>query len=252
MSRIEDADRDARRAADESRVRKRDAERAANHRRQQENRFAIRIQGDSAGSDAATRAPAGSNPRESESLKAHASIEPPSREKPALRGEDSVGDAPVRDRGGKTSPSGDSGPERDCGSGGEEGEKRRAETRTDPAMGFRFNPALMAPVPVAKRREASSSERWRAVAAEIGQKIVERVHIGTNAAGLPEFQIDLRSDVLAGLSIRISGGQSQVHALFSGSDPAVLRLLRQNAERLKEALGKRGLTVGELRIEERT
>ena len=50
------------------------------------------------------------------------------------------------------------------GSGGDSG------GNSDPsAAGFRFNPALMAPVPVAKPKDNSSSERVRKIAQEIAQ-----------------------------------------------------------------------------------
>lgn len=118
--------------------------------------------------------------------------------------------------------------------------------------GFRFNPALMAPVPVAQARDNSASERLRKVFQEIAQKIVEHVRVGTNAAGKSEFQIDLRSNVLSGLSIKLSsGGNGKISASFSGSDREVLKLLEENKEGLQKALGSRGLTLESLKIEVR-
>ena len=121
----------------------------------------------------------------------------------------------------------------------------------DSAAAFRFSPALLAPIPVAKKNETRPSERLRALAAEIAQRIVERVYIGTNGAGRPEFQIDLRSNVLKGLSITISSTRGIIRASFTGTDREVLRLLRSHSEGLSVALGSRGLVLGELRIEER-
>lgn len=115
--------------------------------------------------------------------------------------------------------------------------------------GFRFNPALMAPVPVAKARDTSASERLRRVAQEIAQKIVENVRVGTNAAGQSEFQIDLRSNVMKGLSIKVSGGNGKISATFSGSDKEVMKLLEENKEALEKALSGRGLQLAELKIE---
>jgi len=116
---------------------------------------------------------------------------------------------------------------------------------------FRLNPALMAPVPVAKPKETSASERLRALANEIAQKIVERVRIGTNASGAAEFQIDLRSNVLSGLNIQVSGSKGRIKAVFSGRDSKVLKLLREQSDSLKKAMEGRGLKLEELRIEER-
>jgi hypothetical protein len=139
-----------------------------------------------------------------------------------------------------------------------DGDRRSGSNREDrdqspshPGSGFRLNPALMSPIPVAKKNETSRSERLRRLAAEIAQRIVERVRVGTDASGIPEFQIDLRRDVLMGLSIRISGGGGVIRASFSGTDREALRLLRDHTEDLKQALGSRGLTLGELRIEDR-
>ncbi len=131
------------------------------------------------------------------------------------------------------------------------GDKNGGKDGGQLAASFRFNPALMAPVPVARPKETGASERLRALANEIAQKIVERVRVGTNAAGKAEFQIDLRSSVLSGLSIKVSGGNGKIRAVFAGSDREVLKLLRDNAESLKQALGGRGLTLEDLRIEER-
>ncbi len=142
----------------------------------------------------------------------------------------------------------DGGGKKDSGGGGD---KNQGKDAPFAGGGFRFNPALMAPVPVARPKETSASERLRALANEIAQKIVERVRVGTNAAGMAEFQIDLRSSVLAGLSIKVSGGNGRIRAVFAGSDREVLKLLRENAESLKQSLGGRGLTLEDLRIEER-
>lgn len=120
------------------------------------------------------------------------------------------------------------------------------------SAGFRFNPALMAPVPVAQPKTTGASERLRALANEIAQKIVERVRVGTNAAGNAEFQIDLRGDVLSGLSIKISARNGKISATFSGGDREVLKMLEQQSEGLKSALGKRGLTLEGLKFEARS
>ncbi len=117
--------------------------------------------------------------------------------------------------------------------------------------GFRFNPALMAPVPVAKTKEASGSERLRKVANEVAQKIVDRVRIGTNAAGKMEFQIDLKSDVLSGLSVKVSARNGKISAVFQGSDKDVLKMIEEQGEALKAALGARGLSLEDFKIEAR-
>jgi hypothetical protein len=119
------------------------------------------------------------------------------------------------------------------------------------AAGFRFNPALMAPVPVAQPKANTGSDRLRAIANEIAQKIVERVRVGTNGAGNAEFQIDLRSNVLSGLSIKLSAKNGKISAVFSGSNRDVLKMIEEQSEGLKTALQGRGLKLEELRFEAR-
>jgi hypothetical protein len=134
------------------------------------------------------------------------------------------------------------------GKGGGDG-KDKKDGGAELAAGFRFNPALMAPVPVARPKPTAGSERLRAIANEIAQKIVERVRVGTNAAGDVEFQIDLRGDVLSGLSIKLSAKNGKIQAVFSGKDRDVLKMLEEQREGLKSALAGRGLTLEDLRIE---
>ena len=127
--------------------------------------------------------------------------------------------------------------------GGREGQEG------SPNPSFRFNPALLAPVPVARPKEASGSERLRKIAAELAQKIVERVRLGTNALGRVEFQIDFKSDVLAGLSVSVSAHQGKIKAIFRGHDRDVLKMIEGQGETLKSVLGARGLQLEEFKTE---
>jgi hypothetical protein len=292
VSRIDDADRQARRAAEQLAIRRKKEEARGKERQQAEGPFAKVLRkfhaGDEAGApqskaevDPAVAAdaplgesellgqmatskfgeggalksgkfssdrqgvarPRGSDARTQEGKEPHAARpggsdaleHGPSSPGMGLRGDgDLRGDAEGGDGNGS-------------GSGADERERPTAQ----PTPGLRFNPALLAPVPVAMKKETGRSEPLRALAAEIAERIVDRVRVGTNAAGMAEFQIELRSDVLTGLSIRISAGAGIIRASFSGTDREVLKLLRNNAEALKHALAGRGLTLGELRIEER-
>ncbi len=136
------------------------------------------------------------------------------------------------------------------GSGGGKDKKEGGSETMGP--GFRFNPALMAPVPVAKPKDTAGSERLRALASEIAQKIVDRVRVGTNAAGNAEFQIDLRGDVLSGLSIKVSARNGKISATFSGSNREVLKQLEEASEGLRTALNGRGLRLEDVRFEAKT
>lgn len=151
-------------------------------------------------------------------------------------------------KGGK----GDLKTDSDKGGGGQQGGGKDQKDGAAVATGFRYNPALMAPVPVAKQKETTGSERLRKVANELAQKIVERVRVGTNAAGKVEFQVDLRSDVLAGLSVKVSASNGKITAVFQGADKDVLKLIEEHEDSLKEALKARGLSLEDLKIEART
>lgn len=154
--------------------------------------------------------------------------------------------------GGARGEKGDIKTDSDKGGQGQGGGKDQKDGAGAMGAGFRFNPALMAPVPVAKQKDVGGSERLRKVANEIAQKIVERVRVGTNAAGKVEMQIDLRSDVLSGLSVKVSSHQGKIKAVFSGSDKDVLKAIEEQGEALKEALAKRGLTLEDFKVEART
>jgi hypothetical protein len=139
------------------------------------------------------------------------------------------------------------------GGGGNQGQKDDGN-KGNPMMqpGFRYNPALGAPVSVAKPKEASGSERLKKIANELAQKIVERVRVGTNAAGKMEFQIDLRNDVLSGLTVKVSSHNGRIKAVFSGNDRDVLKMIEEHGEALQNSLSARGLTLEDLKFEDRS
>ncbi len=165
------------------------------------------------------------------------------------------GEADTREAGQGVSQGGESGDlkaDADKGGGQQQGGSKEGKDgggASNPS--FRFNPALMAPVPVAKTKDTSGSERLRKVANELAQKIVDKVRIGTNAAGKVEFQVDLRSDVLSGLSVKVSAHNGKISAVFQGTDKDVLKMIDDQSEVLKNALGLRGLTLEELKFEAR-
>ncbi|MCL2012567.1 MAG: hypothetical protein FWG75_07270 [Cystobacterineae bacterium] len=111
------------------------------------------------------------------------------------------------------------------------------------------NPALMEPAPLVRPKPTGDSERLRRIASEIAQKIVERVRVGTNKAGNAEFQIDFRSDVLSGLSMRVSSSGGKISVVFSGSDKNALKVVEEQSDALHTALDVRGLTLTHLKFE---
>lgn len=180
------------------------------------------------------------------------------------QGDAAVTDRALKERSGEGETSGISaleggraerGPIRtggDKGGGGGGGGDRDGKGGSQGAQpGFRFNPALMAPVPVAAPRDTAKLEKLRKLAEEIAQKIVERARVGTNAAGQAEMQIDLRSSVLAGLSMKISCSNGRIRASFAGTDREVVKMLRENESALRSTLESRGLRLEEFKVEER-
>lgn len=166
---------------------------------------------------------------------------------------ESIDGASTAGAGGARGEQGDLKADSDSG-GGASGGGGKDKDQNNPgaaSANFRFNPALMAPVGVAKPKEATGSDRLRKVANELAQKIVEKVRVGTNAAGKVEFQVDLRSDVLAGLSVKVSAQNGKIRAVFSGKDRDVLKMIQEQGDALKHALTARGLTLEEFKIEAR-
>lgn len=111
------------------------------------------------------------------------------------------------------------------------------------------NPAFMEPAPIVRPKSTGDSERLRRIASEIAQKIVERVRVGTNKAGNAEFQIDLRSDILSGLSLRVSASGGKINVVFSGSNKNALKTVEEQSEALRNALDVRGLTLTDMKFE---
>lgn len=153
--------------------------------------------------------------------------------------------------GSARSEKGDLKTDADKGGGGQQqGGEKKGESAAAPS--FRFNPALQAPVTVAKPKENTGSDRLRRIASEIAQKIVEKVRVGTNAAGKMEMQIDLRSDVLSGMSVKISAKNGKISAVFQGNDKDVLKMIEEQKEQLTATLKSRGLTLEDFKVEAKT
>jgi len=111
------------------------------------------------------------------------------------------------------------------------------------------NPALMEPAPLVRPKAGGDSDRLRRLASEIAQKIVERIRVGTNKAGIAEFQIDLRSEVLSGLSLRVSASGGKINVVFSSADRNSLKTIEEQSGALRNALDVRGLTLTDLKLE---
>lgn len=79
-------------------------------------------------------------------------------------------------------------------------------------------------------------------------KIVDQARVGVNATGAPEFQFDLKGDVLGGLKMRISMEDGGVKATFIAENSDVRKLIDGNIDDLKKALAEKGINLKELEI----
>ncbi len=133
---------------------------------------------------------------------------------------------------------------------GDDGGSGQGQSQQQPES-FRLPPqALMAPPPLARPKETAAPSRLRSLAQEIADKIVKQVHIGTNRMGLAEFQLELKSDILKGLKVKVAGRHGRIRATFSSRDLQVIKQLKGEIGRLREALTARGLKVDALDVEE--
>ncbi len=115
------------------------------------------------------------------------------------------------------------------------------------------NPALAKPMDV--RRPAGGVEGASRVEGLIAKEkidqIVDKVRIGVNRAGATEMQFDLKSEVLGGLTLKISTVEGRVYATFLADQPGVKDLVDLNAAALEKALRDKGLGIGEIKTEMR-
>jgi hypothetical protein len=117
------------------------------------------------------------------------------------------------------------------------------------AGAFKVPPSILMQSPPVRQPVANQPPSSRTVAQSLIEKIVERVRVGVNRQGLPEFQIDMKADILGGVMIKLTAKKGQVRAHFKG-ERKVLAMIRQEEDNLREALGKKGLELEALELEE--
>lgn len=161
--------------------------------------------------------------------------------------------AEVREEGRQRAAPGVARREEDGGEGdaGGRGDSEKDDQGEQRMAAFKLPPAALMPPPPLARPRAESGAGLGGAAREIVEKIVQRVLVGTNEQGVPEFRLELKSSVLQGLSIRVSASRGKrVRAVFSGADRGVLASLEEASQELKDALAARGLVLEELLFEE--
>ncbi len=80
------------------------------------------------------------------------------------------------------------------------------------------------------------------------EKIVDQARVGVNEAGAPEFQFDLKGDVLGGLKMRISMEDGALKAIFVAENPEVKKLVDGNLKDLMKNLEASGVNIQELEV----
>ena len=80
------------------------------------------------------------------------------------------------------------------------------------------------------------------------QELAREISVTVNAAGQQQVHIELNSNVLKGLHIRIDRQDGAVAIQFQSSSEEIATLLSKNAEALSEALVDRGVAVSNIRI----
>lgn len=79
-------------------------------------------------------------------------------------------------------------------------------------------------------------------------KIVDQARVGVNEAGAPEFQFDLKGDVLGGMKMRMTMDEGQLKAIFIAENPEVRKLIDGNLKDLQRHLEDRGIHVRDLEV----
>lgn len=114
---------------------------------------------------------------------------------------------------------------------------------------FKVPPQIFMQPPPVRQPVGTQAPAGRTLAQGLIDKIVERVRVGVNRAGLPEFQIDMKADILGGVTIRLTCKRGRVRASFKG-EKSVLAQIAEEEQALRQSLEKRGLYLDALDLEE--
>ena len=91
------------------------------------------------------------------------------------------------------------------------------------------------------------SKRMVALPPEM-QHLVREISVVVNTAGKQQVHIELNSNVMQGLHIRIERKEGVIEIQFQSSSDDVSRLLLRNADALSQSLADRGLNVADIRV----
>lgn len=81
------------------------------------------------------------------------------------------------------------------------------------------------------------------------QQLVREISVVVNAAGNQQVNIEMNSNVLKGLHVRIERTEGGVAIQFQSTSDQVAGLLTKNLEALSQGLADRGVSVADVRVE---
>lgn len=119
-----------------------------------------------------------------------------------------------------------------------------------PSKGEAATPSLMGdPESLQNLMDAPTVEEKHLVAIppEL-QQLVREISVVVNAPGQQQVNIEMNSNVLKGLHIRIDRQDGAVAIQFQSSSDEIARLLTKNVDALADALNERGVTLRDIRI----
>jgi flagellar hook-length control protein FliK len=123
---------------------------------------------------------------------------------------------------------------------------KRADKPFDPAAAGLMHAATAVPDQPIQAGQVES-KRMVAVPPEV-QQLVREISVVVNTAGKQQVHIELNSNVMQGLHIRIERQEGAITIQFQSSSADVSRLLLRNADALSQGLVDRGLNVADIRV----
>lgn len=95
---------------------------------------------------------------------------------------------------------------------------------------------------------ASFEVRGAKIPTAMMEKMMSQARVGVNEIGAPEFQFDMKGDVLGGMKMRISMENGQLKAIFVAENSEVRKFMDGNLKDLERNLQDRGIFIKDLEV----
>ena len=96
---------------------------------------------------------------------------------------------------------------------------------------------------------AGPAPMGKALPKKVIDEVVQAVRVGVNRAGDKEVQLDLKSNVLEGLRIKVSVHDNKVMTVLEVSSYSVKNTLETHMSELRQALEQKGITMAQVDIQ---